>query len=60
MVELTGFEERNFESKKRSNIDVLMNEFVKTAKRSKNTDKLQTMATEILYEIKNGAPFVYS
>ncbi len=57
---LVDVELRNFESKKRSNIDVLMNEFVKTAKHSQNKDKLQTMATEILYEIKNGAPFVYS
>ena len=57
---LVDVELRNFESKKRSNIDVLMNEFVKTAKHSNNKDKLQTMATEILYEIKNGAPFVYS
>ena len=57
---LVDVELRNFEAKKRSNIDVLMNEFMKTSKQSQNKDKLQTMATEILYEIKNGAPFVYS
>ncbi|MDD3593404.1 MAG: hypothetical protein PHX18_02135 [Candidatus Gastranaerophilales bacterium] len=57
---LVDVELRNFEAKKRSNIDILMAEFMKTAKTTGDCDKLKVMATEILYEIKNGAPFVYS
>jgi len=57
---LVEVELKNFETKKRSNIDVLMNEFKKTAKINENKEKLESMANEILYEIKNGAPFVYS
>ena len=58
--ELVDVELRNFEAKKRSNINVLMDEFKKTAQKTTEKEKLQKMATEILYEIKNGAPFVYS
>lgn len=57
---LVDVELRNFEAKKRSNIDILMNEFNKLSRTKQDKEKLQTMATEILYEIKNGAPFVYS
>ncbi len=57
---LVDIELRNFEAKKRSNINVLMSEFIKKSRQTNKPEKLHSMATEILYEIKNGAPFVYS
>ncbi len=57
--ELVDVELKNFEAKKRSYVEPLMDEF-KKAVNKQNNDKLKSMGTEILYEIKNGAPFVYS
>ncbi len=57
--ELVAVELKNFEAKKRSYVEPLMNEFKKSVNKQ-NTEKLKSMGTEILYEIKNGAPFVYS
>ena len=57
---LVDIEIRNFEAKKRSIIEPLMTEFVKTNRRNQNKDKTQSMVNEILNEIKNGAPYVYS
>ncbi len=57
--ELVDVELRNFEAKKRSYVNPLMQEF-KKAVNKQNSEKLKSMGTEILYEIKNGAPFVYS
>ena len=57
--ELVDVELRNFEAKKRSYVNPLMDEF-KKAINKQNNEKLKSMGTEILYEIKNGAPFVYS
>ena len=37
-----------------------MEEFYKQAKSGKPKEELKTMAENILFEIKNGPPFVYS
>lgn len=50
----------NFKSKKNSSIEPLCDEFNRQAVQNKSTKELSKMADEILYEIKNGAPFVYS
>ena len=58
---LVSTELRNFKAKKDSAIAPLVEEFykqVETGKRSK--EELRTMAENILSEIKNGPPFVYS
>ena len=57
---LVDVELRNFETKKRTNIDVLLTEFTRTVKSCGDKEKLENMANDILFEIKNGAPFVYS
>lgn len=57
--ELVAVELKNFEAKKRSYVEPLMDEF-KKAVNKQDSGKLKSMGTEILYEIKNGAPFVYS
>ena len=50
----------NFESKKRSVIEPMINEFKVQAMNGKDKNELKTRAENILYEIKNGPPFVYS
>lgn len=58
---LVSTELRNFKSKKDAAIMPLVEEFYKqvdSGKRSK--EELKTMAENILFEIKNGPPFVYS
>lgn len=58
---LVSTELRNFKSKKDSAILPLVEEFYKqvdSGKRSK--EELKTMAENVLFEIKNGPPFVYS
>ena len=58
---LVSTELRNFKAKKDSAINPLVKEFYKqvdSGKRSKQ--ELKTMAENILLEIKNGPPFVYS
>ncbi len=58
---LVSTELRNFKSKKDAAISPLVEEFYKqvdSGKRSK--EELKTMAENILFEIKNGPPFVYS
>ena len=58
---LVSTELRNFKSKKDAAITPLVKEFYKqvdSGKRSK--EELKTMAENILLEIKNGPPFVYS
>ncbi|MDE6139141.1 MAG: hypothetical protein K2F57_06690, partial [Candidatus Gastranaerophilales bacterium] len=58
---LISTELRNFKAKKDAAIQPLVEEFYKqvdSGKRSK--EELKTMAENILFEIKNGPPFVYS
>ena len=58
---LVSTELRNFKSKKDSAITPLVDEFYKqvdSGNRSK--EELKSMAENILFEVKNGAPYVYS
>jgi hypothetical protein len=58
---LVSTELRNFKAKKDSAINPLVKEFYKQVDSGKRTkSELQTMAENILFEIKNGPPFVYS
>lgn len=58
---LVSTELRNFKSKKDAAIAPLVKEFYKQVDSGKRTsEELQTMAENILSEIKNGPPFVYS
>ncbi len=57
---LVSTELRNFKSKKDSAIQPLVDEFYKQVDNGKSKEELKTMAENILFEIKNGAPFVYS
>lgn len=57
---LVNVELRNFLAKKRSAIEPLVKEFKNRARKTSDTKKLKIMADDIIYEIKNGAPFVYS
>jgi len=57
---LVATELRNFKSKKDSAIQPLVDEFYKQVDEGKSKPELKTMAENILFEIKNGAPFVYS
>ena len=57
---LVSTELRNFKSKKDSAIQPLMDEFYKQVKAGKPKEELKVMADNILFEIKNGPPFVYS
>lgn len=58
---LVSTELRNFKAKKDSAISPLIEEFYKQAQSGTRTkDELKTMAENILSEIKNGPPFVYS
>ena len=51
---------RNFKSKKDAAIKPLVDEFYKQLQNGKDKEELKTMAENILNEIKNGPPFVYS
>ncbi len=58
---LVSTELRNFKSKKDAAVQPLIDEFYKqvdSGKRSK--EELKTMAENVLFEVKNGPPFVYS
>ncbi len=57
---LVSVELKNFETKKRSVIEPLVEEFRIQAMQGKDKNELKTRAENILYEIKNGPPFVYS
>ncbi len=57
---LVSTELRNFKSKKDSAIMPLVEEFYKQVDNGKPKAELKTMAENILSEIKNGPPFVYS
>lgn len=57
---LVSTELRNFKSKKDAAIQPLVDEFYKQAANGKPKEELKIMADNILLEIKNGPPFVYS
>ncbi len=57
---LVSTELRNFKAKKDSAIQPLVEEFYRQVDAGKSKAELKTMAENILFEIKNGAPFVYS
>lgn len=57
---LVSVELKNFYAKKSSVINPLVDEFLSQAQQGKNPAELKTMAENILLEIKNGPPFVYS
>lgn len=57
---LVSTELRNFKAKKDASIQPLMTEFYKQVDNGKPKEELKVMADNILFEIKNGAPFVYS
>lgn len=57
---LVSTELRNFKAKKDSAIKPLITEFYKQADQGKSKEELKTLAENILLEIKNGPPFVYS
>ena len=57
---LVATELRNFKAKKDSAIEPLCNEFIKQKQEGKSAEELKIVADNILFEIKNGPPFVYS
>lgn len=57
---LVATELRNFKAKKDAAIDPLCNEFYRQKVNGKSNEELKVMADNILFEIKNGPPFVYS
>ena len=57
---LVATELRNFKAKKESAIEPLCDEFFEQQKNGKSPEELKTIADNILFEIKNGPPFVYS
>ncbi len=57
---LVATELRNFKAKKDSAIEPLCEEFFAQKARGKSPEELKIMADNILFEIKNGPPFVYS
>ena len=57
---LVSTELRNFKAKKDSAIEPLCKEFFIEKQRGKSPQELKVMADNILIEIKNGPPFVYS
>lgn len=57
---LVSTELRNFKAKKDAAIQPLVDEFYRQVDAGKSKPELKTMAENILFEIKNGAPFVYS
>ena len=57
---LVSTELRNFKAKKDSAIEPLCREFMLQKKQGKSPEELKVVADNILFEIKNGPPFVYS
>lgn len=57
---LVSTELRNFKAKKESLIEPLCDEFISQKEKGKSPEELKIMADNILFEIKNGPPFVYS
>ena len=57
---LVSTELRNFKSKKEAAIQPLVDEFYKQVDKGKPKEELKVIADNILFEIKNGPPFVYS
>lgn len=57
---LVSTELRNFKAKKDAAINPLIEEFYKQKEGGKSKEELKVIADNILYEIKNGAPYVYS
>lgn len=57
---LVSTELRNFKAKKDAAIQPLVDEFYRQVDAGKSKTELKIMAENILFEIKNGAPFVYS
>lgn len=57
---LVATELRNFKSKKDAAIQPLVEEFYHQAANGKSKEELKVIADNILFEIKNGPPFVYS
>ena len=57
---LVATELRNFKSKKDAAIQPLIDEFYWQVAQGKPKEELKIMADNILLEIKNGPPFVYS
>lgn len=57
---LVATELRNFKAKKDSAIEPLCEEFLKQKSEGKSPEELKIVADNILFEIKNGPPFVYS
>jgi len=57
---LVSTELRNFKAKKDAAVKPLIEEFYRQVDEDKPKEQLKTMAENILLEIKNGPPFVYS
>lgn len=57
---LVATELRNFKAKKDASIEPLCEEFYAQIQRGKPKNELKTIAENILFEVKNGPPFVYS
>ena len=57
---LVATELRNFKAKKDSAIEPLCAEFMEQKQHGKPPEELKVIADNILFEIKNGPPFVYS
>ena len=57
---LVSTELRNFKAKKDSAIEPLCEEFFIQKEKGKSPEELKIIADNILFEIKNGPPFVYS
>lgn len=57
---LVSTELRNFKAKKESAIEPLCEEFFIQKENGKSKEELKIIADNILFEIKNGPPFVYS
>lgn len=57
---LVSTELRNFKAKKEAAIEPLCDEFFKQKANGKSQEELKIIADNILFEIKNGPPFVYS
>jgi hypothetical protein len=57
---LVEVEIENFKAKKNSAIEPLMESFDQKIKDGKNKEEIKKYAENILFEIKNGPPYVYS
>lgn len=57
---LVSTELRNFKAKKDAAIDPLCDEFYVQLEKGKPKEELKIIAENILFEVKNGPPFVYS